>query len=291
MRLHQPIRAALAMVLGLLVVLTASRASAQANEKIRLPLRIHVMTGLNLVHTPTFLRTKSAGTAMMPDWFSRPIVGQVLGLGNVGEVLREVNLIWRQANIEFYVESVVRHTNRGSSADINYILNAGRDANGRSDPNRIPRVYNCFDRTKHNSKIQNVYFFPFIGNISQGYAGDPNNRRGGLTASNYVVVGTWSNKANRGGAPYRTAIRERTPVIPSLAAAIAKTPPQDANYFSKGSLGRTVAHELGHNLGLSHPRGTVGRLMGGRVKGYRLTAQEIATARRAAKDRKRRAGN
>ena len=54
-----------------------------------------------------------------------------------------------------------------------------------------------------------------------------------------------------------------------------------------GSLARTVAHELGHNLGLNHPPksegGTIGRLMGGKVHGYALTSEEIAKARTIAK--------
>ena len=54
-----------------------------------------------------------------------------------------------------------------------------------------------------------------------------------------------------------------------------------------GSLARTIAHELGHNLGLVHPdkaeAGEVGRLMGGGRQGYALTPAEIATVRKAAR--------
>ena len=54
-----------------------------------------------------------------------------------------------------------------------------------------------------------------------------------------------------------------------------------------GSLARTIAHELGHNLGLSHPDRSeispVGRLMGGAKQGYALTPEEIAKARAVAR--------
>ena len=56
--------------------------------------------------------------------------------------------------------------------------------------------------------------------------------------------------------------------------------------MKSGSLARTIAHEIGHNLGLLHPDKSVvspvGRLMGGANQGYALTAEEIAKARETA---------
>jgi hypothetical protein len=58
-----------------------------------------------------------------------------------------------------------------------------------------------------------------------------------------------------------------------------------------GSLARTAAHELGHNLSLHHSdkntQTELKRLMGGIDQGYRLVPEEIKQARSAALDRAR----
>lgn len=145
-----------------------------------------------------------------------------------------------------------------------------------ANPIRISHIYVCFDESKHHPTIENLYFFPFTGNTSQGYAGDPNNRGGNLTDSNYAVVGFWSNKHNQARMPESTLIQER------LNNSMLGVPPQlVSNYFNRGSIGRTCAYELGHNLGLKHPsRDVKGRLMGGgRPRSDFLNPEEIAKAR------------
>ena len=83
-----------------------------------------------------------------------------------------------------------------------------------------------------------------------------------------MVVGVWTDKPSGGRQP------------PVKALLVEPEP------MRVGSLARTIAHELGHNLGLAHPdkdeAGAVGRLMGGGKQGYGLTAAEIAIARATA---------
>jgi len=242
--------------------------SIYAEETIKLPVRVHLMRA-HMTHAPT-------GTEMVA--FVTP--------PDVKNAFHEINLIWKQANIEFYPEQTVLHVNQGSPADIDYITKAKRDGNGKSDPNRIPHVYNCFDKTKHHPTIQNLYFIQFTGNTSQGYAGIPGNRGAPYLDSNYAVVAMWTNKHNGGLRPERALFWERAPGVDAIAA------PQDQNFFKRGSILRTCAHELGHNLTLPHPRENLpkGRLMGGPGgHGYLLTSAEIAKARTAAKVRRQRA--
>lgn len=239
------------------------RIKLTSNGLIRLPLRVHLMTELKMAHP----------SGRMGCWLKED--------AEVQAVVREVNLIWKQANIEWFVESVVRHTPYSvDSSATEYIVNAKRDENGRADRARIPKVYSHFDKSKHHPRMQNLYFFPFIGNTSQGNAGDPYDRANDL--SHHAVVGIWSNKYSD-GTPYRTEIIERA------NKGVADSRPQLGNYFEKGSLGRTCAHELGHHLGLGHPNRDTQkefkRLMGGSDPAYSLTRDEVIRARSAATSR------
>lgn len=88
---------------------------------------------------------------------------------------------------------------------------------------------------------------------------------GGNAADRRNFIGQWSDKTSE--SPEKFQLTETHP-------------------FKKGSLSRTVAHELGHILGLKHPDKTAqtefDRLMGGKRPCYKLTTQEIETARQQA---------
>lgn len=104
----------------------------------------------------------------------------------------------------------------------------------------------------------NAYLVPYLGEASQGHT-----RPGQLR----VFAAQWSDKASHArSAPERFALTEPLP-------------------FRKGSISRTLSHELGHILGLAHPartQGVTGLLMGGAQAGYGLTPAEIETARATA---------
>ena len=83
-----------------------------------------------------------------------------------------------------------------------------------------------------------------------------------------AVIGVWTDKPSHGkNPPVKTLLIEPEPM-------------------KVGSLARTIAHELGHNLGLAHPPkgepSPVGRLMGGGKQGYALMPAEITKARQTA---------
>jgi hypothetical protein len=78
-----------------------------------------------------------------------------------------------------------------------------------------------------------------------------------------ILLGEWTDKPSGGKLP------------PQKCLLVEPEP------FVKGSFGRTMAHELGHILGLHHPKEReVPQLMGG--GGYILTEEQKNTAREKA---------
>ena len=85
----------------------------------------------------------------------------------------------------------------------------------------------------------------------------------------HSVVGTWTNKFNGGGIPEKTLLTE------------------NQSAFNRGSLSRTISHEIGHVLNLSHNECSYGCLMGGTESdGYFLTEGQVVKARIEAFNRK-----
>jgi hypothetical protein len=108
----------------------------------------------------------------------------------------------------------------------------------------------------------NVFFLPFTGNTRQG---DTSRKIGSI---NDVYIGEWSNKFAADGVPHKRR----------LVAT------------GKPNLCKTVAHEIGHVLGLRHIKGSGAeyrqqqkiRLMGGNA-GTQLTSDEISRLHQQAK--------
>jgi hypothetical protein len=201
-------------------------------------------------HIVTDLTMVKEGTVMQ-SWVSARDVERT--------VLPEINRIWRPAGIGFALDRVLvtpalRPPDRRQL--VRGIVDAKRDSDGKSDPGRIKKLNQLVDWSSHDAGMINVYLVPYLGERSQGN-GERKQRR--------VFSGQWTDKPS--GArrpPERFRLTEVAP-------------------FRKGSLSRTVAHEIGHILGLRHPEKAaqteLGLLMGGRRPGYRLTAREIAVAR------------
>ena len=189
----------------------------------------------------------------LENWVTKDQVEQVL--------LPEVNRIWMQAKIRFLCESVSEETISQSPERDQIVKQLTNIKRGEDSESSIRLCEKLVDPTKFDRYSMNLYFLPYVGRTFQGIADFGGNR---------VVVGEWSDKATGGReAPEKVLLTEPEP-------------------FMKGSLGRTLSHELGHNLRLKHPAKDatpMGRIMGGGKHGYLLTPEEIAIARESAQKR------
>lgn len=177
-------------------------------------------------------------------------------------VLAEVNRIWRPANIVFRVaqlthEPALNPANKNQL--IQQIVNAQRDSSGKSDPLRIRSLDSLIDWRQPDAMAIDVYLVPYLGETSQG------NTRIKLKR---IVLAQWTDKYSHAQRP------------PERCLLVEK------GVLKRGSLSRTLAHELGHVLGLKHPQKQrqtqFGLLMGGREAGYALTKKHIRKARKQA---------
>lgn len=218
--------------------------SANAQGRITIPLRFHLVSGMPM--------TKSG--VSMDSWVTRQDIEAT--------IIKEVNRIWKPVGIKFQIESILESPAKdlpNKTKLLNAIVNAKRDAAGKSDPTRLKKLKKLIDWSKHSTDAVNIYLVPFLGETSQG-----NTSRKQLR----IYIGEWTDKVSRAQqAPEKAALLEPLP-------------------YKKGSLSRTLAHELGHVLGLKHPdqktQKAFGLLMGGKKKSYGFTAEEMQTARQQA---------
>ena len=221
---------------------------ANSNE-LGLNLRVHIMSDMTM---------NRLGAAMTNDHITKEVVKS--------KIIPELNKIWAQAEIKWKIESIIdENVIKGPDYETQkrIVELAKRDENGHSDPNRLPPLYNFMDpkyRSKLNELDRNlfhIYIYPFIGNTSQGNAM--------RSFDWHTVVGSWSNKSLG---------ENKTPIIRKFV--------ESWSFFVTGSLARTIAHELGHVLTLTHKQCTNCLMHSG---SYKLTQSQIDAARKEAKRR------
>jgi len=237
---------ALILSLCFIVTLLTSIASKANETNIPLTVRFHVVTKLEIPKDSQHLKS----------WITEDDIKN--------KILPEVNRIWKAANISFNLDTVLftPSLNPSNKKQITgYIANAERDEDGKSDPERIKLLSNLisFENENENPNAINIYFVPYLGEASQGHAKRKLKR---------AFIGQWTDKPSKG---------KSTPEHFKLV---------EKGTFKEGSIGRTVAHEIGHILNLKHPdRATQTQfnlLMGGKKAGYGLTKKEIQQARKKA---------
>ena len=198
------------------------------------------------IHLTTDLTMMKKGVKMT-NWITPKMIEE--------KVLPEVNRIWSQANVVWILDGIqdcpTKETDREEV--IAYVLGTQRDSEGHGDPERIAKYLSILPIDQEVDRVVNIYAVPYLGGTSQGNA----------CKGARVLLGEWTDKPSGGKLPpQKCLLNEPEP-------------------FVKGSFGRTMAHELGHILGLHHPEEReVSQLMGGR--GYILTEEQKATARKKA---------
>jgi len=237
------------IVLACATIFSCSKKKSEDDDhEIKLNLRFHLMRGTPWVH-PTGVT--------MESWVTKENVTDT--------IFPEINAIWSQANISWSSESLVEEdivVGTGYQTAVDYIVNSARDDEGESDPNRLPYLYELMQSGNRSSEGQlgtnlfHIYLFPFTGNTSQGNA---------MSGFGYhTVVGQWSNKHTGSDSPEKSYLIE------------------DHSKFVRGSLSATIAHELGHVIGLSHNECKKCLMSSG---GYNITDAQIETARAKAAER------
>ena len=178
------------------------------------------------------------------------------------ELLPEINRIWDQAGIAWALESIVDISvgqEPGLANKIQTVVTASRDSDAAVNKARTRVIREICRLDERPQALYCIYLFPYVGQTYQGFAS--------MNGTD-VVVGMWTDKPSRGENP------------PQRALLVEPEP------FKIGSLGRTCAHELGHNLGLDHPdpatQTEFHRVMGGEKHGYRFIPSEIKSARQQA---------
>lgn len=170
-------------------------------------------------------------------------------------IIPEINRIWRGAGISFAVKSCANEPSL-NPRNKRELITVIEEARRGEDSDRQSSISKLINQNLRDNTALNVYLLPFIGSAYQGYA---------TIGGNTAVVSVWSDKESGGREP------------PMQVLLVEPRP------MRKGSLARTIAHELGHNLSLRHPPKNIPnptpRLMGGSIQGYELTSEEVTSAR------------
>jgi hypothetical protein len=260
-----------AIVVALCQTLTCVAQEAEA--PIRLPLRVHLVTGVEMVR-------EAAVPGADPV---RTVMGMPVKIEDVQAMVNQVNEIWAPAHIHWETDPakggggiVSEQTGGGKLSKERLQELAARVVarNREEQGDWMTKVFPALaDPTKNETlsadgakaTFYHLYLFPYVGQTLQGTA---------RLSGTFAVVGAYSDKS-----PNKTGFPKLRPFVIPVKAGAALTA---ESFPSDGALSATIAHELGHNLGLTHSdEGMPDNLMKGRVK-LRLSPNQIAAARKQA---------
>ncbi|YCM42659.1 S8 family serine peptidase [Verrucomicrobiaceae bacterium 227] len=266
-----------ALTLVLLTVFPVFNLHAEV-ETLKLPLRVHLVTDVEMVRELERPDAKAVKTVM----------GMPLTVETARPIMAQVNAIWAPAGIEWVTDpgqgggGIVSEKAGGGHLGKEELKALAEAVVGRERGSRKPYMSRIFPRLADPANNESIgddgrfnqakaeryhlYLFPYVGQTLQGTAQLP---------GTFGIVGVYSDKR-----PHQKGLPKLRPfVIPAKAEPVLSIP----NFPKAGALSATIAHELGHNLSLTHvDEGLKDNLMKGHVK-IRLAASQIAQAREQAK--------
>ncbi|MGD9419602.1 MAG: hypothetical protein Q7R22_011740 [Verrucomicrobiota bacterium JB025] len=248
--------------------------SSEVDQTLHLPLRVHLITGAEMVRETTGPDGKTEQTVM-----NMPVTVEA-----ATAIIEQVNAIWAPAGINWVTRPeeggggilMEKAGGDGMSAERRDTL--ARKVVGRmrgskirymdlvfpalADPANNETIGNDGRFNRQTPEMYHLYLFPYVGQTLQGTAKLP---------GCFAVVGVFSDKKpNQPGYP-----KPRPHLVSGKAEPVLSIP----NFPAAGCLSATIAHELGHNLSLVHvDEGMEDNLMKGRVK-LRLGPNQIKQAR------------
>lgn len=177
---------------------------------------------------------------------------------HIATIYYEVNRIWAPTGIRFTFAGCCCNYDEPNLESIQALItlqHAHRDLTEEEDKIRQKAILSLSKGLGRNrAGCLNVHFVPYMGVTRQGNA---------VGRDTTVLCGVWTDKPSLGQHPPE------------------KTPIKEEGKFKHGSLSRTVAHELGHIMGLNHnPDGQPApspNIMGN-PDGYGFTESQIKTA-------------
>ena len=268
-------------VLSFILLLLSDAGVLRADEslqKLRLPLRVHLIEGVEMVR-----ETGKPGGGRQRTVMNMPVT-----LEDAAKLMKQVNEIWAPAGIEWVTAlangggGIIAEQAGGGCLSAEEIKTLARLVVERNRESKLRYMEEIFPaltdpannesinpdgtRNRKAPKMYHLYLFPYVGQTLQGTAS---------ISGTFAVVGVFSDKRpNKVGFP-----KLRPYVIPGKFQPVLSP----ENFPSDGSLSATIAHELGHNLSLLHvDEGMKDNLMKGHVK-LRLGPAQIKQARAQAR--------
>ena len=177
---------------------------------------------------------------------------------DVEDVFEEINtLFFNKVGIEWEINEINIY-DAPEDSQLDYISELTRDTDKYPNTKRMEAYTSLIPEGKYSKEFNNIYFTTFHGNTRQGNANaNKTNRTIDVEDDiHFTMIGTYSNKHNNGRKPVKR-----------------KLLPEDG----VPSISFTVAHELGHVLGLDHLDTNVDNVMNGPTSSLKYTEEQEKT--------------